>query len=336
MRRILAVALAASAVAAAQAPGSGTAPGTVVATFVPAAGHEIAGFALDREWLALAEDPTSPAGCPLVRLVAATGGAQWTLTAPSGPTCAFGGRFWVRPASRAIGVALVRALWVVRRGTAAIAVKGSSHEPEVVLARVSGIHPPSGPFLGPVVATNWLRLFGDYTRGAGGTLTGKVISGNRRVKWAATGPVLPLGLDDAEHAVTVGAGGAIAMWHAHGARYGRVENAHARAAALDLGRVLVLRSDRPRLDVRLLSGRLVASWPVPRGVVPLLDADRGDAVFIVGDTVRELDLATGEDRVVARAPAGTRLVDAQIERRLIVYAYRGGPAGRGRVVAVAR
>jgi ribose 1,5-bisphosphokinase PhnN len=74
--------------------------------------------------------------------------------------------------------------------------------------------------------------------------------------------VPPLGLDDKEHVVSVGAYGAIAMWHAHGARYGRADDAHAKAAAVDQGQVVVLRSDRPLLDVRALSGQLVASWPV--------------------------------------------------------------------------
>ena len=317
-------------------PASGTAPGKVVASFTPASGHTIAGFALDRKWLAIAEDPTGASGCPLVRLVDVTGTDRKTLTSPAGPTCRLGGRFWVRPGSRAIGIALVRALWVVRQDTTAIAVKASPTEPEHVLAKVTAIDPQRGPFLGPVVATNWLRLFGDYMRGTRGTLTGTVVSGNARTLWSATGPVLPLGLDDSEHAVSVGEDGSIAMWQAHGARYGRVPNAHARAAAVDLGRVYVLRNDRPRLDIRLLSGRLVASWPVARGAAPLLDADRDDAVYLVGDAVHELELAHGKDRVVARAPAGAELVDAQIERGLIVYTYRGGSAGPGGIIALAR
>lgn len=336
MRRALALVCAGFALVAARSSGPSPAAGTVVATFDPAPGHTLVGLALDRERLALAEDPTTAAGCPLVRLVTGTGGRPRTLTRPGGPTCRFGGRFWIRPGSRALGIALVRALWVVRRGPAAIAVKASPHEREVVLARVAGIEPTRGPFLGPVVATNWLRLFGDYRRGADGTLTGAVVSGNKRTLWTATGPVPPLGLDDREHVVSVGVDGSIAMWQAHGARYGRVEDAHARAAALELGRVLVLRTDRPRLDVRRLSGRLVASWPVAAGAEPLLDADRNDVVYIAGNAVHELDLGTGEDRVVARPPAGARLEDAQIERRLLAYVYRGGPDPRGRVVVISR
>ena len=211
-----------------------------------------------------------------------------------------------------------------------------SSDLEEVLARVTAIDPARGPFLGPVVATSWLRLYAHYKRSVGGTLTGEVVSGNRRTLWAATGPVLPLGLDDDEHAVAVGADGAIAMWHAHGARYGRVDAAHASAAAVDRGLVAVLRSDRPRLDVRLLSGRRIASWPVAPGARPLLDVDDGVAVYLAGRAVHALSLSTGRDRVVADAPPGTTLLDAQIERRLIAYAYRGGPAGAGRVVVVPR
>ena len=214
--------------------------------------------------------------------------------------------------------------------------KASPTEHEQVLARVTAIDQTHGPFLGPVVATNWLRLYGHYTRAAEGTLAGEVVSANSRALWSATGPVLPLGLDDAEHAVVVGADGGIAMWHAHGARYGRVAAARARAAAVDRGVVAVLRSDRPAVDVRLLSGRLIASWPVAPGAAPLLDADGGVAVYVAGRAVHSLSLGTGRDRIVANAPRGTTLLDAQIERRLIAYAYRGGSAGRGRVEVVAR
>jgi hypothetical protein len=333
MTRVLAVALVAGvALTAALAPAGGQ---PTAHTFVPAAGHSVAGFAIDRQWLAIAEDPTAPSACPLVRLIEVGGGAPRWLTPPKGPTCQLGGAFWVRPGVRAIGEALLKTLWIVRNGTTAIAVKASTSEQEVVLAHVTGIDDSSGPFLGPVAATNWLRLFGDYTSSAG-TLSGGVISGNDRRLWSATGPVLPLGLDDKEHAVSVGADGSIAMWQAHGARYGRVPDAHARAAAVDDGLVVVLRSDRPRLDVRQLSGRLVHSWPVAPGAAPLLDSEGGVAVYTAGRAVHELTLATGADRVVARAPAGTTLIDAQIEPGFLAYAYGGGPARHGRVVVSAR
>ena len=335
MRRVgvIVVAAAAVALAAASASGGGQRGST---TFLPAAGHGIAGFAMDREWLVLAEDPVARGACPVVRLIHMTGGPPRWLTRPNGPTCRLGGRFWVTPGGRPIGVALEKALWVVRRGASALAAKASPSEQEAVLARVGGIELERGPFLGPVVATNWLRLFGRYSRSAGGAFVGGVVSGNARELWSATGAVPPLGLDDKEHAVSVGADGSIAMWQAHGARYGRVPDSHARAAALDQSLVLVLRNDRPRLDVRQLSGKLVHSWPVAGGAAPLLDADGGVAVYTARRAVHELALATGLDRIVARAPGGTTLVDAQLERHLLAYAYRGGPAGRGRVLVVRR
>lgn len=328
---LVAALLTLTAASRAAAPAAGT------VTLAPSAGHRIAGLALDREWLAIAEDPAAVGQCPAVRLVDLAGrGESRPLTHENGPTCRLGGRFWVRPGSRALGLAIVRSIWVTRRGATSIVAKASPGEPEEVLALVTAIDPSRGPFLGPVVATNWLRLYGHYTRAAGGTLTGEVVSANRRALWAATGPVLPLGLDDEEHAVTVGADGAIAMWHAHGERYGRVDTARAAAAAVDRGLVAVLRSDAPRLDVRLLSGRRISSWPVAPGSAPLLDADGGVAVYVAGRAVHALSLSTGRDRVVAYAPPRTTLLDAQIERRLIAYAYRGGPAGAGRVVVVGR
>lgn len=336
MRRLLLVGAAAALGLALVPSGSATTPPRDVAVFAPAPGHRIAAFGFDRRWLVLAEDPDTGGGCPLVRLVAVGGGDARTLTRPDGPTCRLGGRFWARPSARPIGVAIVKALWVVRDGSTAIAVKASPSEPEQVLARVTRIDRERGPFLGPVAATNWLRLFGRYTRAADGTLTGDVVSGNRRTLWSATGPILPLGLDDKEHAVSVGADGSIAMWHAHGARYGRVPDARARAAALDRGLVVILRSDRPRLDVRRLSGWRIASWQVASGAASLLDADGGTAVYLAGRSVHEVDLASGADRTVATAPRGTTLLDAQIEPGLVAYAFCGGPAPTGRVVVVRR
>lgn len=307
------------------------------AVFSASPGHRIAGFSLDRDWLAIAEDATAAGACPAVALVRVPGGTpRRELTKPGGVSCRFGGRFWVRPGARAVGNAIVKALWVLRRGSSAIAVKASPTEPEAVLVQVTGITADRGPFLGPVVATNWLRLFGDYTSAPDGTLTGGVISGNNRELWADTGPVLPLGLDDSEHAVAVGSDGSIAMWQAHGARYGRVPDAHARAAALDSGRVYVLRDDTPRLDVRLLSGKLVRSWPVAAGAAPLLDVAGTAAVYVAGRAVHELRLSDGRDRIAARVPRGSTLLDAQIEPRFLAYAYRGGPAGAGRVVVIRR
>jgi hypothetical protein len=344
MRRTAVVAAALLAVAVASASGSarpdasaGHAANAVMVT--AADGHRIAGFSIDAGWLSIAEDPTAAGACPLVVLMPIPGGTpQSTLTPQDGPSCSFGGTFWIRPGARAIGEARAKTLWVLRNGPSAMAVKASTTEKEVVLVEVNGIT-DRGPFLGPVVATNWLRLFGFYSLDRDGkAFTGGAISGNNRELWAATGPVPPLGLDDGEHAVSVGLDGGIAMWQAHGARYGRVPNARARAAALDAGEVLILRSDRPRLDVRLLSGKLVRSWPVARGAAPLLDADVRHhlAVYVAGQAVRQLRLDTGADRVVARAPTGSTLIDAQIEPGFLAYAYRGGPADSGRVVVLSR
>jgi hypothetical protein len=289
-------------------------------TFTPSGGHRLAGFALDREWLALAEDPVAAGACPVVRLVPTGGVAARVITRAGGPTCRFGGRFSVRN-GRAVGVAIVRGIWVVERGGKSIMVKGSPDETESVLAR------DSTRSLGPVVATNWLRLFAQGSA---------VVSGNRRTLWTSNTRVTSLGLDDAEHAVSVGVDGSISMWHAHGARYGSVPSAHAAAAAVDGNVVAVLRNDRAWLDVRRLSGQRIVSWPVARGAAPLLDAEAGVAVYLAGRSVHELVLADGRDRVVARAPTGTTLLDAQIERKIVAYAFRGGPAGRGRVVVIAR
>jgi len=72
---------------------AGTATRAPVAVFAPLPGHRIAGFGFDRRWLALAEDPDTPAGCPVVQLVSVTGGGARSLTSPGGATCHLGGDF---------------------------------------------------------------------------------------------------------------------------------------------------------------------------------------------------------------------------------------------------
>ncbi len=333
MRRGLFLALAVAVLAATSAQASGR---RALAVYSAAPGHRIAGFSLDRKWLALAEDPLGK-GCPLVVLETAPAGGQQTLTRPNGASCKLGGRFWVRPGGRVIGNAIEKVLWIVRNGSTAEAIKASPSEPEVVLRTVSGIQ-SDGPFLGPVVAQNWLRLFASYGLLPDGTQDGGEISGNNKELWTATGPVAALGLDHDEHIVSVGADGSIAMWHAHGARYGRVPDAHARAAALDAGEVFVLRSDAPRLDIRRLDGSLIRSWPVAANAAPLLDAyvPGNVAVYVAGSAVHELQLETGTDSVVARVPPGSALLDAQISNDFLAYAFRGGPGGRGQVVVLRR
>ena len=317
---------------AAVAGGSAARGGQAAATFSASPGHRIAGFSLDRDRLAIAEDATAKGACPQVVLIRAPRGTPRNLARTGGASCRFGGRFWVRPGMRAVGNAIDKALWVLRNGSVAEAISSSPAEQEVVLVRVSQITAQRGPFLGPVIAQNWLRLFGDYTAFPDGTLVGGAISANDRQLWADTGPVLPLGLDRDEHAVAVGADGSIAMWHAHGARYGVVPDAHARTAAVDGGTVYVLRSDAPQLDVRKLDGTLVRSWPVAAGAAPLLDVSGTTAVYVAGRDVHELRVDTGADTVLATAPAGATLLDAQITPNYVGYAFRGGPAGSGRVV----
>ena len=318
------------------AAGSATAAQPGPQTFSVSAGHRLAGFSLDRDWLTIAADGTASGACPQVELVHLPGGAPQQLARPGGASCTFGGRFWVRPGMRAVGNAIDKALWVLRNGASAAAISASPNEREVALVRVAKITAQRGPFLGPVVAQNWLRLFGDYTAFPDGTLSGGAISANNRQLWAATGPVIPLGLDKAEHAVAVGADGSIAMWHAHGAHYGEVADAHALTAAVDGSKVYVLRSDLPQLDVRLLAGTLVRSWPVTAGAAPLLDVSGNLAVYLAGLDVHELNVVTGADTILATAPAGSTLLDAQITPQYVGYAYRDGPAGAGQVVVVSR
>ena len=335
MRRLALVAAAVgAAVVSAGSAGVGSAATPV--TFAASAGHWIAGFSLDRNWLTIAEDATEKGGCPEVLLIRMPAGTPRALTRPGGASCRFGGRFWVRPGMRAVGNAIVKALWVLRNGSTAAAISSSPSEPEVALVRVAKITAQRGPFLGPVVAQNWLRLFGDYTAFPDGTLAGGAISANDRQLWAAVGPALPTGLDKGEHAVAVGADGSIAMWHAHGAHYGDVPDAHARTAAVDAGTVYVLRSDLPQLDVRRLDGTLVRSWPVAAGAAPLLDVSGNTAVYLAGRDVHALRVDTGADRVLATAPAGSTLLDAQITPSFVGWAYRGGPAGAGKVVVARR
>ena len=105
----------------------------------------------------------------------------------------------------------------------------------------------------------------------------------------------------------------------------------ARAIALRADRLVVLRASS--VDVFSVSRRArLASWPVPRGTSPAIDAHYGVAVVVHGRTVRALDLRTGVQRVIARAPVVPR---AEIEPIGVVYHYNRGGRGVIRVVPTA-
>lgn len=106
MRSLLsaaAIALAAPATALAATPQSRR------TTCRPGAGSPLA---LDLDRVVLAEDPVARGACPVVRFAQAPAPLR-RLGTDAGPTCRSGGRFWVRPGVRAIGVALDRALWTL-------------------------------------------------------------------------------------------------------------------------------------------------------------------------------------------------------------------------------
>ncbi|MBV8258172.1 MAG: hypothetical protein JO073_10195 [Actinobacteria bacterium] len=332
MRRGVALVVAVAALAVTSAH----AAGRIAPIYTASVGHRIVAFSLDQDILALAEDPIG-SGCPLVIVVNEPSPHGNALTAGNGPTCQFGGHFWVRPGmgARIISNSLDKALWIVENGSSAEAVKGDAKGGETVLKQVQNIG-GNGPFFGPVVGQFYLRLFADYGLLPDGTELGGVVSGNNKELWAAQGPVIATGLDHDEHIVSVGADGSIAMWHAHGARYGRVADAHAATAALDGGQVFVLRSDKPQIDVRGLDGTLIRSWPIAPGALPLLDAyvPANLLVYIAGNAVHALRLDSGTDTILARAPAGARMVDVQISQDAIAYLALGGSAGHGQVVVL--
>ena len=70
----------------------------------------------------------------------------------------------------------------------------------------------------------------------------------------------------------------------------------------------MLRNDKPQLDIRLLSGTLVRSWPIAPSAAPLLDADvaRNLAVYTAGAAVHEPHLDPGTHPVAGPAPGRTR------------------------------
>lgn len=107
----------------------------------------------------------------------------------------------------------------------------------------------------------------------------------------------------------------------------------ARAIALRDHRLLVL-TDGATLDVfDVGSGRRVDSWPVPAGVEPKLDAHFGVAVVTSNSAVFALDLGTGRQAVIARAPTS---VLAEIEAPGVAYAYSDSGRGVVRYVPYSR
>ena len=105
----------------------------------------------------------------------------------------------------------------------------------------------------------------------------------------------------------------------------------ARAIALRADRLVVLRD--ARVDVFSVSRRArVASWRVPLGTTPNIDAQYGVAAIVVGRVVQALDLRTGALRTLATAP---RAPHAEIEPIGVIYHYNGGGRGVIRIVPTA-
>lgn len=298
-------------------------------TYEAPPGRAIAAFALDRTHVAIAENALSATGCPSVS-VGRSGSSLKRITKAGGPTCIAGATI-AAPSTgqRELGVAIERAIWIARPfDGGALAIMGSSYEPEEVLQRVG---PQSATTLGPVLAENWLRIYGVQRAGVGW-----ITSGNRLEKWRDSTAYIPAALDAEEHVIVIGPSGALAGFHPHGARYGRVADAHARAVAVEGRRVYVLRSDRPELDVYSLMGRRLSSRKLVGQPLPLLDVDGGVVVYSSGGSAHALTVATGKDRPIMRLGATGRVLDVQITDRLVGVLEWGGSVRTGRVRVVAR
>ena len=298
-------------------------------TYGAPSGREITAFALDRTHVAVAENALSATGCPSVS-TGRIGSALKRITTSDGPTCVPGSVI-ASPSTgqRDLGVALDRAMWIIRPSSGgATAIQGSSYEPEEVLQRVGA---RSATTIGPVLAENWLRLYGVQRAGVGW-----VVSGNRLEKWRDSTAYIPAALDAEEHVIVIGPSGALAGFHPHGARYGRVADAHARAVAVEGQRIYVMRSDRSQLDIYSLGGRRLGSRLLVGQPSPLLDVDGGVVVYISGGAARALTVATGNDRPIMRVGATGRVLDVQITDRLVGVLEWGGAARTGRVRVVAR
>ena len=109
-----------------------------------------------------------------------------------------------------------------------------------------------------------------------------------------------------------------------------------RAIALSVTRAAVLVETKSELRIEWYdadSGARLGAFAVPSSTAHRISTDGRFAAFAAGKTLRVLDLATGRQRIVARAPS--KPVGLSVWTGRLVWGENGGSRGRIRTAAAA-
>jgi hypothetical protein len=171
-----------------------------------------------------------------------------------------------------------------------------------------------------------------YGPGAGGSVG--VVGAQMRAKTISTRLSAPLAVHvDAGRVAVLGADGQVELISARGQLLQTFWPTAPTAVALRGDRLLVLTRDA-RLEVfDALTGESLATWSVPRGLSPALDAHFGVAVVTNRSTVFAVDLDTGRVATLVKTPGR---VTAEIEAAGVAYGYTARGRGHVRFVSFAQ
>lgn len=250
------------------------------------------------------------------------------ISAPDGPTCS--ARAYT--AISRVAISGFRAAWVRSYGSEQAVVAGSPKCQEWVIKR---LHAGAGGDTVSALAGDGQTLafaIARHERELRGMAEIDVISGRFRAVDIASGRGTPEQVaTDGRHVAVLWDDGKLELIGVRGRHLRTLHVGHARAIALAGHAVVVLRTGR--VDVYPIDEtRRSSTRHVPRNVSGL-DVEYGIALLRSNHVLYALDLATGRSRVIGRAPAG--IVDAQIEKTGVAYAYNDAAHGVARFVPIA-
>ncbi len=273
--------------------------------------RNLVGFSADQAGVAVA---IVGAGCPRV-VLASAGVATKRFGGPDAATCRSLG-FASPQFGRPLGLALQRAIWLVETASGTAVVAGLAGAPEEeVLDRAAR----TVTQVGPVAASDWLRLYG--RAGEAGRVT---VSARSRVLVGDGAAFMPMSVDRRERIALLGPNGELRLFEQHGrGTLCADDRADLVAVAVDGDRLVGVRSDARTIEVRNLRCRRLATYRSPLVLKPLADLAGRIAIMPSRLTVVVLDLRTGRTWRHASCRERQRLVDAQIERNLVTWACAG-------------
>ncbi len=298
-------------------PGATQAVGVVVASVPP--GQDLAAIAVDGPYLAVAQDGSIVQPGSRVRLISLRGGTV-LVNAYRESSCD-------DPFVWDVAVAGPRIAWNTT------SVCDNDEVDEQYISRLNGKVDPTAPDtpVGRIAGGDSTMLIqvGDAIQ---------IVNGRRRSTITYSDVLTPIAVDRSRVLTWNIATGGVRLYALSGRVLADIPSASASFAALDGRSIVALRKDAGRIDWYSTGGRLRRSFQISKANDGRVDVQGRYVIYTVaGRFIRAINLGTGVDRITQRAPARTKLVEAEIDGSNVVYAYRFGRkngAKGGRVSAV--